>query len=101
MLCCECQQPAGSTHLKTKIKTIQNKNQAAKYGQQRREQWLQAFGNAKERAIRIPNWFKDDDPVQVNRTLHFLLAPIITIQMSKLKFILKNNPKKVTKTTKS
>lgn len=66
-----------SNEVKKQIKKIQDKNRAAKYGQQRREQWLQAFGNAKERAVRIPNWLKEDDPIQVNRTLHFLLDSIV------------------------
>ena len=66
-----------SNDLKTQIKTIQNKSRAAKYGQQRREQWLQAFGNAKERAVRLPNWLKEDDPILVNRTLHLLLNSIV------------------------
>ena len=66
-----------SDEVKKQIKKLQDKNRATKYGQQCREQWLQAFGNAKEPAVRLPNWLNEDDPIQVNRTLHFLLDSIV------------------------
>jgi septation ring formation regulator EzrA len=65
-----------SNKLRKQIKAIQSREQIEQHRQLYREQELQAFGNAQERARQLPLWMREADPTQINQFLHALIAPI-------------------------
>jgi hypothetical protein len=62
--------------LQAQIRAVQNREHIEQHRQLYREQELQAFGDAQERAKQLPLWISEADPAQVNQFLHTLIASI-------------------------